>query len=181
MSPQMRAVGEKISTYAVAADYCKIFDEQMGSLYLLAYLLTADADKAEQCFAGGLGECVEGSAVCAKELRFWARRAIVRHAIRMIRPAPDQGIGGYLVSGASTQSGMSNPFFVIVSLCPFERFVFVMSVLEGQADEDCQSLLKCSRQEVMMARKMALRLFAAADPGYERDEEAIHIWPRLLN
>jgi hypothetical protein len=181
MLSQWPALIERRMSYSGVADYCTIFDEQMHSLFLLAFLLTADAEKAERCFEGGLGECVEGSDVSTYQPRSWARRAIVRQAIRMVRPAPDQDKREYFISDAPSLPGTNNPFCIIVSLCAFERFVFVMTVLEGQLDEDCQNLLKCSRQDIVMARKEALKLFAAADPGYEHNQETMYIWPRLLN
>ena len=179
MSTHMVPLDESVTTGATATDYCKIFDEQMRSLYLLAFLLTADRDKAEQCFVGGLEECAKGSGACM-EGDSWARRAIIRRAIQMIGPAQERGASG-LFSDAPVALASNNPFAVIVSLCAFERFVLVMSVLEGQPDEDCESLLGCSRHEVVIARKIALRLFAAANPGYERGQGETYIWSGLLN
>jgi hypothetical protein len=182
MSAQVQIVDETVTRCATATDYYRIFVEEMDSLYLLAFLLTADSNMAEKCFVGGLGECVDRFSVFMERARSWARRAIVKNAIRMISPAPEEGANEFIVSAGSPATvGASNPFAVIVSLDAFERFVFVMSVLEGQSDEDCQSLLSCSRQEVVMARKVALRLYVAANPGYERNQQAISIWPRLLN
>jgi DNA-directed RNA polymerase specialized sigma24 family protein len=173
--------GEEVIRYAASAEYCKIFDEQMHSLFLLAFLLTADSNKAEQCFVAGREECVEGRGVWMEGPHSWARRAIIRHAIQMIRPAQEQGASGHLVSGALGTSGTSNPFAVIVSLRAFERCAFVMSVLEGQSNEDCQSLLRCSRQEVVMARKVALRLLAATNTGWEHTLVGKYTWLELLN
>ena len=181
MVQQVPVVDGIVTTYAAASDYCKIFEEQMHSLYLLAFLLTADTDKAERCFIGGLGECVDGSGICMEAPRSWPRQAIIRYAIRMIRPAQDQDVSGLFASDVALTSATSNPFAVIVSLSSFERFVFVMSVLEGQPDEYCESLLRCSRQEVVMARKAALGLFVAVNTGYERHEECTDIWQGLLN
>jgi hypothetical protein len=45
--------------YASSGDFCRIFHEELDSLYLLSLLLTADGEKAEHCFVsrnGGLGE-----------------------------------------------------------------------------------------------------------------------------
>jgi hypothetical protein len=182
MLAQMQEVDERGTTYATATDYCEIFAEEMHSLYLLAFLLTADKDKAEQCFIGGLGECVERIGVFMEWARSWARRAIIKNAIRISRPTPeDSGNGAFISVRWSVTAGTSNPFGAIVSLCAFERFVFVMSVLEGQSDEDCQSLLRCSRQEVVIAREVAIRLLAAANPGYEHTQEGMYTWPGLLN
>jgi hypothetical protein len=38
-----------------------------------------------------------------------------------------------------------------------ERFVFVISILEEQSDEECAILLRCSRRDVMIARLLALK------------------------
>jgi DNA-directed RNA polymerase specialized sigma24 family protein len=48
----------------------------------------------------------------------------------------------------------------ILGLRPFERFVFVMSVLERYSDQDCSVLLGCARRDVVAAR---LRAFQQLD------------------
>jgi hypothetical protein len=181
MLPQIPSVGETVTAWAGAADYCKIFDEQMNSLYLLAFLLTANEAKAEQCFLGGFEHCTRESRVTTTVPLYRARRAIVGCAIEMIRPAPEQELSRNLVINPSATSGTSDPFAAIVTLGEFERFVFVMSILEGQPDEDCRSLLRCSRQQFVTARKLALRLLATINPVYEHDQDEMHIWRGLLN
>jgi len=42
-------------------------------------------------------------------------------------------------------------------LQPLDRFVFVMSVLEGYADRECSALLGCTPAEVVEARIRALQ------------------------
>jgi len=37
--------------YASRADFCEIFERELKPLYLLAFLLTANQKRAEQCFA----------------------------------------------------------------------------------------------------------------------------------
>lgn len=182
MSARVQIAGETVTRYATAADYYSIFVEEMESLYLLAFLLTADRDTAERVFAGGLGECVDRTGVFMEQARPWARRAIVKYAIRMIRPAPEEGAYRPFDNSKSRAIvGASNPFAFIASLRAFERFVFVMSILEGQPDEDCRSLLGCSRQQVVMARKFAMRLFGSANPRFESEQEGLFIWPGLVN
>ena len=182
MAAQVQIVGEKPSRYATATDYYRIFVEEMDSLYLLAFLLTADKDAAEQTIVGGLGECVEHIGVSMERARSEARRAIVKAAIRKIIPTPQVGANEFFGSAKTREPlGASNPFEFIVSLRAFERFVFVMSVLEGQSYEDCQSLLNCSRQEIVMARKAAMKFFGAATRRLEFDHEGVFIWPRILN
>ena len=38
------------TSYASNDDFCRIFNEETDSLYQLSFLLTADRDKAQQCF-----------------------------------------------------------------------------------------------------------------------------------
>jgi hypothetical protein len=176
MSAQAQIVEEAAPRYATATDYYRIFVEEMDSLYLLAFLLTADKDMAEQCVVGGLGECVGRIGVFMERARSWTRRAIVKDAIRKIRPAPQEGANEHFGSPKTRDIvGASNPFAFIASLRSFERFVFVMSVLEGQSDEDCQSLISCSRQEIVMARKAVMKLFVAANCRFEFDHEGLFV------
>lgn len=51
----------------------------------------------------------------------------------------------------------------ILRLEHFERFVFVMSVLEKYSDQDCSVLLGCSRQDVGETRMQALLHLAEPD------------------
>ncbi len=181
MLAQVPLVEDRVRPYAAAAADClKTFDQQMDSLYLLALLLTGDTDKGKECFAGGLGE-IGSHGLSKEDPCSWAREAIVRYAVQMIRPIPEKGAGKYFASAAPVISGTSNPFAVVVSLSEFERFVFVLSVLEGLSDEECQSLLRCSLQELLRARKIALKLFAADSTVYERNHAAMDVWQGLLN
>ena len=48
----------------------------------------------------------------------------------------------------------------ILKLDALERFVFVMSVLEGYSSQDCSILLGCSRKVIVNARARALEQLA---------------------
>jgi hypothetical protein len=48
----------------------------------------------------------------------------------------------------------------IFALPSFERFVYVMSVLERYSDQDCSLLLGCTRRDVVAGRVRALARFA---------------------
>jgi hypothetical protein len=50
---------ERASIYATGNDFWKILTDEMHSLYLLSFLLTADLDKAGRCFFSGIGKCEE--------------------------------------------------------------------------------------------------------------------------
>jgi hypothetical protein len=81
MLAQLQNVDEAVIHCAAATDFCKTFTEEMHSLYLLSFLLTANKDKAEQCFIGALGECVEGIGAFMEWSRLWRGAAIMKQAI----------------------------------------------------------------------------------------------------
>jgi len=145
------------SPYATKTDFCRIFKSDMKGLYLLSFLLTADRTIAEQCFVAGLHTAQNGNQVFREWAESWARRAIVQNAIRMVRPlkatndkgsAPDYGASVALTRRAEIAA--------VVGLRPFERFAFVMSVLEHYSDQECSLLLGCTRGDVAAARARAL-------------------------
>jgi hypothetical protein len=66
--------------YASREDFRRIFTEDLDGLYQLSFLLTRDPQKAEQCFVGGLEDCLAGNPVFREWARSWAKRAIVQNA-----------------------------------------------------------------------------------------------------
>jgi hypothetical protein len=154
-----------VPAYAIAGDFCRIFSKDMNQLYLLSLLLTGEREKAEQCFVSGLEDCAGESRVFKEWARSWARRVIVRNAIRMMQPTQDRAAQFV----ATQASGLDSPMDAVLRLKKFDRFVFVMSVLERYSDQDCKILLGCSRQDVVRARGRVLAGFApisvTAGPG----------------
>ena len=146
------------TAYATSDDFCRIFSEEMNSLYSLAFLLTADAKKAEQCFVAGIGYSVESNAVFREWARSWARRTIIQHAIRTMKPAQETLT---IVETEPVRLEVEPRLRAILKLGVLERFVFVMSVLEGYSYQDCSILLGCSRQTVVNARASALEHLAS--------------------
>jgi DNA-directed RNA polymerase specialized sigma24 family protein len=156
---------QEAALYATRSNFCRIFENDMNRLYLLSFLLTGDHTTAEQCFVGGLHIAQEGNQVFREWAESWARRAIMLNAIRMIRPrkaaagtnsTSDAGAGNSLTEQAEIAG--------IVDLPAFERFAFVMSVLERYSDQECSLLLGCARGDVAEARARALeRIGKSAD------------------
>ena len=171
MSQAAQVVVNGSTAYTTGADFCRIFAEDMDSLYLLGYLLTGDTEKAEQCFVAGIGDCVEGNAVFKEWARSWARRAIVQHAIQVVGPTISSGISSSPVSEQQIEPHLR----AVLGLDTMERFVFVMSVLEGYSHQDCSILLGCSRQAIVSARARAIdRLAAKGDFNLMPTEAALH-------
>lgn len=130
----------------------------MTGLYWLALILTVDKDKAEQCFVVGLEECISGNAVFKEWARTWSKRVVIKKAIQLISPTADTTddtpvIGA--VEGLDPSAGFV--LAAVSQLQALDRFVFVMSVLEGYADRECSALLGCSPAEVVEARIRALQ------------------------
>jgi len=148
----------KNAEYANAADFCQIFDKDMSSLYLLSLLLTGDHEKAEQCFVSGLENAVNRNRVFKEWARGWARRVIIQNALHIMNPRP--GVKNSALNSASiAMNGKSERVEIaaVLGLQPFNRFVFVMSVLDGYSEHDCSILLGCSRRNVLAARVRALQ------------------------
>ena len=153
---------KRTALYATGADFCRIFADDMNNLYLLSLVLTADPEKAEQCFVSGLDECTAGNQVFGEWARSWARRVVIKNAIRTILPQPERPAR---LSSAAQKSQVPNhdrlhpvppEISGLFELPDFERFVFVMSVLEGYSDQDCALLLGSTRETVLAARLQAL-------------------------
>ena len=151
---------------ASAADFCKVFRQDMDILFWLALALTNDEGKAEQCFVAGLDECMDGNPVFKEWARSWSRRVVIKNAIRLMSPRPG------MISPPSFFHRHEKADAPLMRLQPFDRFVFVMSLLEGYKDGDCASLLGCSVANVAEARLRALQQIGPAmEPSSAHPED----------
>ena len=160
---ERRVSTTRVPVYATQDEFCRTFAEHENALYLLSLLLTADASKAEQCFVAGLDDSIQGNRVFKEWVRSWSRRMIIKNAIRMISPAPGQVNGAPPASDSSGVTlDLGSELTAVLQLAPLERFVFVMSVLEGYSIQDCSILLNCTRQYIEIAQAEALQHAALA-------------------
>ena len=152
----------KSTPYAISADFCWIFENDMDGLYLLSFLLTAEHSLAEECFVRGLEDSTKSNRVFKEWARSWARRKVIQSAIQLIQPRPmgngTSSRGSDRIPGntATERAGLA----AIVGLPAFDRFVLVMAVLEGYTDQECALLLDSTRSDVMAARTRALQQIA---------------------
>ena len=109
--------------------------------------------------------------------RVWAKRVIVENAIRELQPRRCHSSSSVLlptVSSHNQQSiGASGHFDVdaVLGLVDFQRFVFVLCVLERYREHECALLLGCSAYEVRQARSQAIEELAKFRPtGFDRYE-----------
>jgi DNA-directed RNA polymerase specialized sigma24 family protein len=170
------------SEYATEADFQRIFSEDMAGLHLLAYLLTADPELAEQVFVGGLEDSINGNPVFRQWARSWSQRAIIKRALKAIGPLP---------SGAGTDIQISNPqtgkpeldalIKGVIAMPAFHRFVFVLSVLEKYSISECATLLACTLSDVVTARSAALQALAfARENETSMSDEPAASWKSLF-
>jgi hypothetical protein len=152
MMPETKHI-TSLMPYASSGDFHRIFNEENDSLHRLSFLLTADREKAEQCFVSGLQESVNGSPVFKEWAHAWARRTIIQNAVRVINPRPvKEHAPSRFDSGGTTLAVEQVETAAVLQLEPFERFVYVISVLERYSDLDCSVLLGCEERDVIAAR-----------------------------
>jgi hypothetical protein len=159
---QIHVREEQANRYASREDLHTIFSEHLAELYQLSFLLTRDPAKTERCLVGGIEDCVTGNRAFREWACSWAKRNIVQNAIRELRPRPIHSNSplsetispdiGQLWSGPGGHFAID----AVLGLEDFERFVFVLSVLEHYSEHDCGLLLGCSAIEVRGARTRAL-------------------------
>jgi len=152
--------------YTTRAHFCQIFQQDMQSLYLLAFLLTANHKDAEQCFLAGMEDALNERMVFKEWARSWSRRLVIKNAIRLIAAPharsyeqPDRW------AEAEDESAAWMTISAVTQLASFDRIVFVMSVMEGYSEWECTSLLDCSARDVQAARIRALQQLPALYPA----------------
>ncbi len=144
--------------YAKHADFCDIFRNDATPLYLLAFLLTTNHKESEQCFILTVEEAFREQAVFKEWARSWVRRRVIENAIAMVSPALRRsGEKGNLWAAGQHETPQECEIGTVTKLDAFERFVFVMSILERYSNWDCSLLLGCTVNKVAEARVNALR------------------------
>ena len=166
-----RGKNSEQNLYATRSDFCRIFKEDTSGLHLLALLLTADGAAAEQCFVAGFEDSVISNRVFKQWAHSWSKRAIIKNAIRILRPLPSATKDS--TSSRPVEAGpiVSASLAAVFQLQPFERFVLVMSVLEGYSSQDCATLLNCTRQDVIASRSLALKQLSQAGASLQTARE----------
>lgn len=152
--------GQRAREYATPGDFCAIFSADMDSLYSLALVLTRNHISAQQCFVAALNDCRFGSAVFSEWARPWSRRMVIKNAIRLLDPLL-KDVDGEAEPGSEAIAGqMDASTRLYLQARPFDRFVFVISVLEGFTVRECAALLGSSPREVEQARLRVLQQIA---------------------
>ena len=161
---QISASGEHL--YATSEDFYKILDEDLTHLYQVSFLLTGDQQKAERCFVACIEACADKNWVFRDWARPWTIRVVVENAIRELTPRPTRSNSSSLPSLRTRQSTNPTGYFdaeSLMGLPDFDRFVFVLRVLERYPENECALLLGSSRSQVREACTCAIKKLARID------------------
>lgn len=148
---------------ATPGDFQQLFATRMNDLFRLSMQLTADADSAESCLILAMRDCFSRRTVPKKWAQMWARRMVVRNAIRVVLSTkngiPDDLLGetasDFHLQPSEYRIEILRDSPAIHSLPDFDRLVFVISVLERYSILDCALLLSRSPKDVLDARERA--------------------------
>jgi hypothetical protein len=147
--------------YASREEFVSVFECERAGLRRLALLLTASSVAAERCLSLARRECIASSLVFKGWVLGWTRRMVIRNAIRLIIGPGDQ-------SSVSTNDNADDRSMAfspedslgaiatsesILDLPKFERFVFVICVLERYSIHDCALLLGKPPRDINDARQ----------------------------
>jgi DNA-directed RNA polymerase specialized sigma24 family protein len=165
-----RVANSEANKYASAEDFRQVFSDDRDMLHRLSFLLTGDHEKAEQCFVAGLEDSVSTNRVFKEWARTWAKRTIIQDAISALKPRSPQYAQSSLPEytdeiGARLPSIPDRDLAIrsVLALEDFERFVFVITVLEGYSEHQCALLLNASLRDVQNARTQATEHIVAAE------------------
>jgi len=164
--------------YATCADFCETLAKNLKPLYLLAFLLTGRHTQAEQCFLATLQDCVSVNCVFKGWERPWSKRCLIINAVRLVfcGPAESGGEPDPWCEVDIESRGCSAVNALTRLAPPLQRFVFVMSVLEGCSEHECALLLGRTPREVVEARTHALRQLSRLNLTFTEaaDQNATH-------
>jgi len=173
------------SIVTISAAFPETWLDEVIKLYLLSFLLTADKALADQCFSGAMDDYVDSPGAVASD---WARgpgrTCVVRRAVQLIRPQPKSAHSWSHANGfRPLLSAAHQPFSAITSLGSFERFVFVLTVLESYSAEECATLLECDNAEISCGQDLANTLISALETGEElwQDSDSLSATATLIH
>jgi len=181
-SNQFRLTEE--DTYATTDDFQKLFAREMTDLFRLSLQLTADAEKAESCLILAMRECFANSNVSKEWALIWARRTVIRNAIRLVLET-ENAMPKDICSEAGPDFHLQPSEYriealrespAILELPGFDRLAFVICVLERYSILDCALLLKKSPKAVNDARVRAINLVVSAEE-LNRHDSTKHFQP----
>ncbi len=142
------------NTYATRADFCRVFVDEMDRLYLLAFLLLTNRELAEKCFVRVLHAVQHDQTVFKSFASSWVRRRIIKDALHTVFEESAAIEHHRDIWHAQSDTGICVD--AVTQIDALERFVFVMTVLEGYSTKESSLLLGCNIQGVREAQCRSL-------------------------
>ena len=169
MSPRELQLDDRGDEYACPDDFQHVFTERITSLYKLSFLLTGNRVDAERCFVAAFDDMIELTSVPKHSVRSRAKRSIVEKAVYALKPRLEEKPDGSLLwrdiparDYVETFTGPKTVIRRVLSLRTFERFVFVLCLLERYSVEECAVFLGCDVRDVVEGRTRALIRIASS-------------------
>ena len=161
---KVRWFGKTVSErceYARKEEFVAVFDCERVGLQRLAILLTANSEAAKRCLSRAFQECIASTSVSKEWVVSWTRRMVIRNAISLVMGSGgrsfvntnDDAGDGFVAFSPDDSLGVIAASGSILDLPEFERFVFVICVLERYSIHDCALLLGKSRRDINEARQ----------------------------
>jgi DNA-directed RNA polymerase specialized sigma24 family protein len=161
---KVRWLGKTVSErceYARKEGFASVFESERVGLQRLALLLTANSEGAKRCLIHAFRECVASSSVSKEWVLSWTRRMVIRNAISLVMGLGGQSFvntnrdadNGLIAFSPDDSLGSIAESESILDLPEFDRFVFVICVLERYSMHDCALLLGRSPREIDDARQ----------------------------
>src|SRR5260370_9229265 len=161
MSRNSRAGGRDCrDDYVTYKDFCEVFRTNTTQLYLLAFLLTANHHEAGECFVGAMDKALAGRNVFKGWEESWSKRCLIEHAIGAIILQPGRREARRDVWFQDGEIGFRTFLDAVTQLKSAERFVFVMTELEGYSAKEKALLLHRTLESVHNLRIEALQRLA---------------------
>jgi uncharacterized membrane protein len=145
--------------YATCSDFRESLLDNLTTLYVLAFVLTGNHTEAEQCFVATVQDTVIANSVFKGWERSWSKRSLIINAIRHVFRGPIESTAKqhHGVGEVEVPSPAHDTINAVARLAsPIQRFVFVISVLEGYSEHECALLLGSTSRDVRKARIDAL-------------------------
>ena len=161
---KVRWFGKTVSKrceYARKEEFVGVFDSERKGLQRLAILLTANSEAAKRCLSRAFQECIASTSVSKEWVVSWTRRMVIRNAISLVMGTGgrsfvntnDDADDGFVAFSPDDSLGAIAASESILDLPEFERFVFVICVLERYSIHDCALLLGKSPRDISEARQ----------------------------
>lgn len=150
--------------YANWSDFCLVLETNLKPFYLLTFLLTSNHKDAEQCLGAIIEESFTEDRVFKAWVVSWIKRCLIRKAIQIVFSRTDNEEPRNLWCKELGEPQLRSMVDAITALEAAERFVYVMSILEGYSNKECSLLLDSTMDNIVRVRARASRRLSASEP-----------------